>query len=700
MKQMRRVLALLFLFAASFAWSQAYTAVTSTNMLVDNGSGTAINPASGSTLCFLATNASGNPIAVTPAGGSTIPAGTPTCQTFNGSGGLTGGMTVPNGDTASPAGTVYTIIIANGSTVYLTLPKVQVRSSLFQINTYAVTANGTVTGIGYPHIACNAGAAWTSTTISPGASTCALISGIGTWQSYPQAAYCPAGQAYVTPQVTGAPFCLSPTLQGNGAPTGLCVNKSTYFRQDGDTLWGCFNSAWSQITGGGGGGLTSFQGRTTPAATLQYSDITGILANSPFSFTGSGGLAYDAASGTPQPSTNWKLNSGNLYGYKILYLSPDAISSPKIALNNTDGSAQLAGGIFAVSSAGVASMAAGSTAGGSQICTVAVPCSSSPTLYYQTMQVGGTNQTQRSKLNFLSVTGITSTDNSGNDSSDVSLVNIPNSALANNSITINAGAGLNGGGSPQLGGSTTLYITSASINGVIQGATGCTTAGFYYSPATGTCSDPTFAITSFTGGQTVEIGSTVNNPSFSASYSSTPNSAQITNTDGVDSPHILTTPFTSATISGSFTKTTQASTTFTLNAVSGTTKTANQNINWSPRYFGGVGTAGATNCTASGNNCSLVGATGTLSSAGVGNSQVGVTFGPYFPNNQKVYVFTSGACTHTAWIDAQTGLTFPMNSGSAITFTNQNGSSVGMCLYESVNLLNNLSPGFSPRPTN
>ena len=59
-----------------------------------------------------------------------------------------------------------------------------------------------------------------------------------------------------------------------------------------------------------------------------------------------------------------------------------------------------------------------------------------------------------------------------------------------------------------------------------------------------------FSITGFSGGSTVETGATVTNPSFTASYSSLPTSAAITNTDGQDSPHNLTTPFTSATDHG------------------------------------------------------------------------------------------------------------------------------------------------------
>ena len=63
---------------------------------------------------------------------------------------------------------------------------------------------------------------------------------------------------------------------------------------------------------------------------------------------------------------------------------------------------------------------------------------------------------------------------------------------------------------------------------------------------------PAFTITSFAGGSTVEIGTTVTNPAFTASYSSAASSANITNTDSIDSPLVLTAPYTSGTVVGFF----------------------------------------------------------------------------------------------------------------------------------------------------
>lgn len=192
-----------------------------------------------------------------------------------------------------------------------------------------------------------------------------------------------------------------------------------------------------------------------------------------------------------------------------------------------------------------------------------------------------------------------------------------------------------------------------------------------------------FSITSFGGGSTVEIGATVTNPAFTASYSALPVSAAITNTDGTSSPTNLTTPFTSGTVVGSFHKTTQTAVTFTLTAVGTTTKTATQAITWLPRVFAGVGTAGATGATASGNNANLTGATGTLSNEGLSASQVGATYGPFSPSGQKIYLLLIGG-SHT-FLNAGTGFALPFLPPTMINFTNQNGVVVVMWVYETVN---------------
>lgn len=192
---------------------------------------------------------------------------------------------------------------------------------------------------------------------------------------------------------------------------------------------------------------------------------------------------------------------------------------------------------------------------------------------------------------------------------------------------------------------------------------------------------PGFTITSFAGGSSVEVGATVTNPSFTASYSSTPASAIITNTDGIGSPLTLTTPFTSGTVTGAFTHTTATSTTFTLNATSGVTKTATTAINWQARTFSGVGTAGATGATATGTTAVLTGATGTLASAGLNNQ---ATYAAN-PSAQKVYILMTGG-SHT-FKDAATGFAFAFNTPTSVSFVNVNGATVAMFLYESTNTL-------------
>ena len=201
---------------------------------------------------------------------------------------------------------------------------------------------------------------------------------------------------------------------------------------------------------------------------------------------------------------------------------------------------------------------------------------------------------------------------------------------------------------------------------------------------------PGFSITSFNGGSTVEVGATVTNPSFTASYSSTPSSANITNTDGIDSPLVLVFPFTSGTVIGSFTHNTITSVTFTLTAVATTTKTANQSINYLARTFSGVGGVGAIGATAAGTNATLVGAGGTLTGSGsfgglFGNI-VGQSFGPLFPSAQKIYVLTPHTGSAHVFHD-QNGFIFAMNAPTTFSFTNQNSAALSYDLYESTNVL-------------
>jgi hypothetical protein len=194
-----------------------------------------------------------------------------------------------------------------------------------------------------------------------------------------------------------------------------------------------------------------------------------------------------------------------------------------------------------------------------------------------------------------------------------------------------------------------------------------------------------FSITGFTGCSTVELGTSLVNPTFIAGYTATPASAAITNTNGASSPFNLTTPFTSGTIPATFTYTSTSSVTFTLNATSGSTQTASCVDYWKPAIFGGVGATGATSSvTASGTTAVL--STGTvLARAQLGAETVGQAFGPFAPSSQVIYLLLTGG-SHT-FIDALTGFPFAFNAPITVTYVNAQGTTVTMYLYQSTNPL-------------
>lgn len=236
-----------------------------------------------------------------------------------------------------------------------------------------------------------------------------------------------------------------------------------------------------------------------------------------------------------------------------------------------------------------------------------------------------------------------------------------------------------------LGGSGGSSITLNSLSGAVTLACGsgltCTTAGQTITIGLGTA----FSIASFSGGSTVELGTTLVNPVFTAAYTSTPASAQITNTDGLGSPLVLSSPFTSGTVQGNFVHTTATTTTFTLAATQGTTQTATQTISWLPAIFGGVGTAGATGTvTASGTTAVLSNGT-ALPRVQLGNESVGQVFGPFSPSGQVVYLLLTGAAH--SFVDTNTGFPFAFNAPIPVSFTNAHGTTVTMYEYQSSNPL-------------
>lgn len=217
---------------------------------------------------------------------------------------------------------------------------------------------------------------------------------------------------------------------------------------------------------------------------------------------------------------------------------------------------------------------------------------------------------------------------------------------------------------------------------------------------TGTLSDPyiistatAFAIISFNGGQMLELGFSLVNPSFTATYTGTPTSANITNTDSVSSPTNLTTPFTSGTISGTFSHSVAHTTTFTLNASNGVSSgNLNATVSWSERIFGGVGATGATGIVTSSGTTAVLSTGDALPSTQLGPEIVDQVFGPYSPIGQSVYLLLTGS-SHT-FKDDISGFPFAFKTAQLVEFANVNGIVLTMYLYESTNPLNGT---FSPK---
>lgn len=241
-------------------------------------------------------------------------------------------------------------------------------------------------------------------------------------------------------------------------------------------------------------------------------------------------------------------------------------------------------------------------------------------------------------------------------------------------FTIGGGSGASG--ITSINGATGPAITLACGSGLT-----CVTSGntITITPV------GTFNITSFTGGETVELGTSVVNPPFNASYTITPAGANITNTENIGSPLNLTSPFTSGTVVGTFVHTAITTTTFTLSATQGVTATATQSISWQPAIFGGAGTPGATSTVTSSGTTAVLSTGSSLPRVQLGAETVGQTFGPYAASGQTIYLLLTGA-THT-FVDANTGFPFAFNAPVTVSFVNAQGSTVTMYLYASINVL-------------
>lgn len=245
-------------------------------------------------------------------------------------------------------------------------------------------------------------------------------------------------------------------------------------------------------------------------------------------------------------------------------------------------------------------------------------------------------------------------------------------ATASATYTYYISPGTSGGGVTSIATGTGLSCTPLS-GGICTGAVTISLSS-------------SFAITSFTGcSGALELGQSVTNPTCTATYTGTPTAASITNTDGIDSPLTLASPYTSGTITGTFTHSAITTTTMTLTATGTSTQTANQSYTWNPRIFAGLGSGGATSATASGTSAVLNASAGTIASAGLGAETVGQTFGPFSPSGQYVYLLLLGG-SHT-FTDAGTGFPFAFNAPVTVTFVNQYGVTVTMYLYQSTNAL-------------
>lgn len=243
-----------------------------------------------------------------------------------------------------------------------------------------------------------------------------------------------------------------------------------------------------------------------------------------------------------------------------------------------------------------------------------------------------------------------------------------------------------------LGGSGGSSFTLNTLSGAVTLAAG---SGLTITPSGNTLTislSSSFAITSFTGGSTVELGTSIVNPTFNATYTGTPASAQITNTEGIGSPLVLTSPFTSGTVLGTFNHASTTTTTFTLSATQGSTVTANQSISWQPAIFSGVGNSGATSSVTASGTTAVLSTGNSLARVQLGAESVGQTFGPLSPSGQVIYLLLTGGA-HT-FIDANTGFPFAFNAPITVSFVNAHGVTVTMYLYQSTNAL---SGSFAPK---
>lgn len=238
-----------------------------------------------------------------------------------------------------------------------------------------------------------------------------------------------------------------------------------------------------------------------------------------------------------------------------------------------------------------------------------------------------------------------------------------------NSINVRKSTGadfLNLGGALQS--ATTVVDVSASVAPVASAAlVGSNSTTAAWRQLTQDDILPGFSISSFAGAGSYtsvkELGDTIVNPGFTASYSSLPVSANIT--DAINAPLVLITPFTSGTEPFTYSKNTpNATVVWTLHATSSAVRTASVTTTWEARIYYGIQTPGTINAafvTGLPSSQLQTVATGTFA-IGAGS------------NTKKAYLFFDAAfSTPTIFKDNGTGFSVPTTCALSVSVTNAYG---------------------------
>lgn len=198
---------------------------------------------------------------------------------------------------------------------------------------------------------------------------------------------------------------------------------------------------------------------------------------------------------------------------------------------------------------------------------------------------------------------------------------------------------------------------------------------------------PGFSIAGFAGGGSYvsvkELGDTLVNPSFTASYSRLPQTVTIDDGSG---PISLSSPFTSFAYSGghakSYTKTTiNDFVNWLLTAVQGTSKTANVRTTWEPRAFFDAAIPGTFNAAF------ISALTGQALEGSFGRT---IAFGNPGGTKKLYYAFPTAFGAPTHFIDTSTGFDFGfVKVASAVSVTNGFGIVTTYDVWASVNFVNN-----------